>query len=81
MDEHAEKKFAGKNEFIRSNVPKPVSIGDVLEVSIESQGGQGDGIAKKDGFILFVKGAKKGESCRAKVTDVKRTFALAEKVS
>ncbi len=81
MENHSEKKFAGKNEFIRSNIQKPVSVGDVVELHIESEGGQGDGIAKKDGFVLFVKGAKKGETCKAKVTDVKRTFALAENVS
>lgn len=80
MEEHAERKFAGKKEFIRSNVPKPVSVGDVLEVTIESEGGHGDGIAKKDGFILFVKGAKKGDNCKIKINDVKRTFALADKI-
>ncbi len=61
-------------------VPKPVSIGDVVDVSIESVGGQGDGIAKVESFIIFVKDAKKGEKCRVKITDVKRTFAVGEKV-
>ncbi len=61
-------------------VPKPVSVGDVVDVSIESVGGQGDGIAKVESFIIFVKDAKKGEKCRVKITDVKRTFAVGEKV-
>lgn len=61
-------------------VPKPVSVGDVVDVSIESVGGQGDGIAKVESFIIFVKDAKKGEKCRVKITDVKRTFATGEKV-
>ncbi len=60
--------------------PKPVSVGDVVDVSIESVGGQGDGIAKVEGFIVFVKEARKGERCRVKITDVKRTFAVGEKV-
>ncbi len=76
----SEKKFAGKNEFIRSNVQKPVSVGDTLEVLIESEGGQGDGIAKRDGFVLFVKGARKGENCKVKILDVRRSFAVAEKL-
>ena len=38
-------------------LPKPVAVGDVKDVTIESQGGQGDGIAKVDGFIIFVKDA------------------------
>ena len=61
-------------------VPKPVEAGEVREVVIEGQGGQGDGIAKVDNFVLFVKGASKGEKCRVRITDVKRTFATAEKV-
>lgn len=65
----------------RFGVPKPVSVGDLLEVSIEGQGGQGDGIAKVDGFVLFVRGGRRGEKCRVKVLDVKRTFATAEKVN
>lgn len=63
-----------------SGVPKPVAVGDVVEVTIESQGARGDGIAKKDNFIIFVKGASKGEVCKVKITEVKRTFANAEKV-
>ena len=61
--------------------PKPVAVGDLRDVVIESQGGQGDGIAKIDGFILFVKGAKRGERCKVRITEVKRTFATGEKVS
>lgn len=61
-------------------VPKPVAVGDVIEVTIESVGGRGDGIAKKDGFVIFVKGAQKGENCKIKIVDVKRTYASGEKV-
>jgi 23S rRNA (uridine2552-2'-O)-methyltransferase len=59
-------------------VPKPVSSGDVITLTIESQGGQGDGIAKVGGFVVFVKGAKKGDTCRVRITDVKRTYAIGE---
>jgi len=69
------------NKFERKGPPKPVAEGDELTVTIESEGGRGDGIAKKDGFVLFVKGAKTGETCKVKVTSVKRTFANAEKIS
>ncbi|MEW6722676.1 MAG: TRAM domain-containing protein [Candidatus Micrarchaeota archaeon] len=64
----------------RFEAPKPVSVGDVLELSIISKGGHGDGIAKIEEFVVFVKGAEKGERCRVKITDVKRTFAVGEKV-
>jgi predicted RNA-binding protein with TRAM domain len=64
----------------RFEVPKPVAVGDLKDVTIESQGGHGDGIAKIDGFVLFVKGAQRGERCKVRITEVKRTFATAEKV-
>jgi len=60
--------------------PKPVSEGQVLEVTIHSQGGKGDGITKVEDFVVFVKGAQKGETCKIKITEIKRTYAVAEKV-
>lgn len=62
----------------RFETPKPVAVGDVIDVTIESQGGQGDGIAKVSGFVVFVKGAKKGDNCKVRITDVKRTYAVGE---
>ncbi|MFH0868366.1 MAG: TRAM domain-containing protein, partial [Candidatus Woesearchaeota archaeon] len=32
----------------------PVKVGDEIDVKIEAVGEKGDGIAKKDGFVLFV---------------------------
>jgi predicted RNA-binding protein with TRAM domain len=63
----------------RFDIPKPVAVGDVIDVSIEAEGGQGDGIAKVENFVVFVKGAKTGEKCKVKITDVKRTYAVGEK--
>lgn len=62
------------------STPKPVEQEDVLEVTIESESGRGEGIARVEGFIIFVKGAKKGEKCKIRITEVKRTYALAEKL-
>jgi predicted RNA-binding protein with TRAM domain len=70
----------GEKPFKRFETPKPVAIGDEVDVTIESVGGQGDGIAKVSGFVVFVKGAKKDERIRIKITDLKRTYALGEKV-
>lgn len=62
------------------DLPKPVKEGDVIEVTIESVGGKGDGMAKKDGFVIFVPNAKKGETMKVKIVSLKRTFGIAEKV-
>jgi len=58
----------------------PVSVGEELDVTIEAVGEKGDGIAKKDGFILFVKGTKQGERCRIKISKVLQKVGFADKV-
>jgi len=68
-----------RGERKRFETPKPVAVGDEVDVTIESVGGQGDGIAKVSGFVVFVKGAKKGDRVRIRITDVKRTYAVGEK--
>ncbi|MFH1650005.1 MAG: TRAM domain-containing protein, partial [Candidatus Woesearchaeota archaeon] len=48
----------------------PVKEGEVLDVTIEAVGEKGDGIAKKEGFVLFVPGTKQGERVKIKITRV-----------
>ncbi|MCL4372042.1 TRAM domain-containing protein [Candidatus Marsarchaeota archaeon] len=59
---------------------KPVKAGDEVDVTIEAVASKGDGIAKVNGFVVFVKGAKQGESMKVKITDVKARFAIGERV-
>jgi len=59
-------------------LPKPVKVGDVVEVTIEGTASRGDGIAKKDGFVIFVKGAKPGDKLTVRITDVRTRFAIGE---
>ncbi len=61
-------------------LPKPVKVGDEVDVTIEAQASKGDGIAKKDGFVIFVKDAKQGQTARVRITDVRARFALGEMV-
>ncbi len=56
----------------------PVKVGDELEVKIEAVGEKGDGIAKKDGFVLFVPGTKQGDNVRIRVTRVLQKVGFAE---
>jgi len=58
----------------------PVKVGDELDVKIEAVGEKGDGIAKKDGFVLFVPGTKQGDEVRIKVTRVLQKVGFAEVV-
>ncbi len=61
-------------------LPKPVKVGDEVDVTIEAQASKGDGIAKKDGFVIFVKDAKQGQAVKVRITDVRARFALGEMV-
>jgi predicted RNA-binding protein with TRAM domain len=56
----------------------PVKIGDELDVTIESVGAKGDGVAKVDGFVLFIAGAQQGERVKVQVTKVLRKVGFAD---
>jgi 23S rRNA (uridine2552-2'-O)-methyltransferase len=64
----------------KGRLTAPVRAGDELEVEIEDTGREGDGIAKVEGFTLFVPGTEPGETVRVTVTDVKPRFGFAERV-
>lgn len=57
---------------------KPVSEGEITEVEIEDLGSKGDGIARKEGFVIFVPGGEVGETYEIEVTSVGRKFAFGE---
>lgn len=56
----------------------PVKVGEELDVKIEAVGEKGDGICKKDGFVLFVPGAKEGDEVKVRITKVLRRVGFAE---
>jgi 23S rRNA (uracil1939-C5)-methyltransferase len=59
--------------------PKP-RRGEVLELRVESIAQGGAGVARKDGFVIFVEGGYPGDVVRAEVTKAKRDFAHARTV-
>lgn len=60
--------------------PKPVETGKEYEVQISETSRQGDGIARVQGFVIFVKNAKLGQKAKVKITNVGARFATAELV-
>lgn len=58
----------------------PVKVGDEFDVTVEAVGEKGDGIAKKEGFVLFIPNTKQGDNVRIKVTRVLRRVGFAEVV-
>jgi 23S rRNA (uridine2552-2'-O)-methyltransferase len=65
----------------KGRLTAPVSVGDTLEVDIVDTGEEGDGIARVDGFTLFVPGADVGETVSVEVTDLKTNFGFAERTA
>lgn len=62
------------------NSTPPVSEGDQLDVTIEAVGEKGDGIARKDGFVIFVPDTRAGDEVHIKITRVLPKVGFAEKL-
>lgn len=64
-----------KNVNVKQNVS--IKKNDEFETDIIDYGTDGEGIAKIDGYTIFVKGALKGEKCKIHITKVLQTHAFA----
>jgi predicted RNA-binding protein with TRAM domain len=63
----------------RAPQPPPVAEGDVREVSIETIGDQGDGIAKVErGYVVIVPEAETGDEVIVEITHVRENVAFAQ---
>ncbi|MCJ7719454.1 TRAM domain-containing protein [Candidatus Bathyarchaeota archaeon] len=52
-----------------------------MEVVIDDIGSRGDGIAKIQGYLIFVPRSKMGERVKVKILSVSGKFAVAEKAA
>lgn len=52
-----------------------MKVSDVLTVEIVDSGMEGEGIAKVDGYVLFVPMALKGETVQIRIDHLKRISA------
>ena len=58
--------------------PKPVETGKEYDVQITEISRKGDGIARIQGFVIFVKNGKVGQNAKIRVIQVGNRFATAE---
>ena len=74
--------YGSRGGFGRSSgsFNKPVEVGKEYNVSISDTSRRGEGIAKIDGFVVFVPGTKQGQNVRIKVTQVSARFASGQVV-
>ena len=57
---------------------KPVEVGKEYDVQVTETSYKGDGVARVQGFVIFVKNGKTGEKVKVKVNSVGSRFAIAE---
>ncbi len=63
---------------MRGGMTPPVKEGEEVDVTIEAVGEKGDGVAKVQGFVLFVPNTQAGERKRVRVTRVLTKVGFAE---
>ncbi len=51
-----------------------------MDVTIESVGRRGDGIARINNFVIFIPGTNAGDKVKVKITTVRDSFATGEVV-
>ncbi len=56
----------------------PVALGEVLEVEITEKSPKGEGIARNQGFVIYVADTKPGDRVKVKVTRITEKAATAQ---
>ena len=75
------RKFGGPRRGGSANFgPKPIEEGKEYEVDIKEVSRRGEGVARVEGFVVFVPNTKAGDHVKVKVTKVSNRFATAEVV-
>ena len=64
-------------ESLKDTSPHVLEVGKEYEVEITQISRQGDGIARVQGFVVFVKSGKVGQNVKVKVEQVENSFATA----
>ena len=63
-----------------SDPTAPVEVGKEYDVEIQDIAREGDGIARVEGFVIFVPEAKVGDKVKIAVDRVMRRFAIGHKL-
>jgi 23S rRNA (uridine2552-2'-O)-methyltransferase len=62
----------------KRHLTAPVEVGEERSVEIVDRGSEGDGIARIEGFTVFVPDVEVGDRVDVRIDDVKARFAFAE---
>ena len=67
-----------RSDYRASGRRKPVQIGKEYDVEVTEVSQKGDGIARIQGYVIFVKNGQAVQKPRVKITSVGERFAIAE---
>ena len=70
--------YGGRRGYGGGSKPCPVEMGKEYEVDIKETSRQGEGIARIQGFVIFVANAKPGDHLKIRITRIGRRAANAE---
>jgi predicted RNA-binding protein with TRAM domain len=65
----------------RREFKSPIEVGKTYNVKIEDVGREGDGIARIEGFVVFVPKTKRGDSVKIRVNKVSGRVGFAEVIA
>jgi predicted RNA-binding protein with TRAM domain len=74
----SQSRFRPSRPFLQS---RPVKENQEIEVVVDDIGSRGDGIAKIQGYLIFVPRSKIGERVKVRIRSVSEKFALAERIA
>ena len=57
---------------------KPVKVGEELDVLVSELSRRGDGVARIQGFVIFIPNAKQGTQVKIRIKEIRPSFATAE---
>jgi predicted RNA-binding protein with TRAM domain len=57
---------------------KPVKVGEELDVMVSEVSRRGDGVARIQGFVIFIPNTKQGMQAKIRIKEIRPNFAIAE---
>jgi predicted RNA-binding protein with TRAM domain len=57
---------------------KPVKVGEEMDVTVSEISRRGEGVARVQGFVIFIPTAKQGTQAKIRIKEIRPNFATAE---
>jgi predicted RNA-binding protein with TRAM domain len=64
--------------FASISKEKPVKVGEEIDVTVSEVSRRGDGVARIQGFVVFIPNAKQGTQAKIRIKEIRPSFATAE---